>query len=237
VVQDLVTACNSGLERRDAALKALQDAFCTVLNQQQAAAIGSFQHQLQDQRQQYLVTMQYNYQRFVEYLTAQHGVIGNISSHQAVLDRMQAVLLQLLTKQPMLTDESQSLGHSTPRLVAAAAPPTFTANLRAQEDPAIAFRTLLASSPSFGVTGTSQPPPSVAALEEQGPRGVGARRQILGATGGFSATNSSVAAGGPEFGVTLPHSAEVHQSVDQHELAQFRAWRAAQLKAAEQAGK
>jgi len=190
--------------------------------------------------------MQYNYQRFVEYLTAQHGVIGNISSHQAVLDRMQAVLLQLLTKQPMLTDESQSLGHTTQRLVAAAAPPTFTANLRAQEDPEMAWRTLLASSPSFGVTGTSQTPPSVAALDEQVPRGVvGARRQILGATGGFSATNSSVAAGGPVFGVTLPHSAEVNQSVnrevlqsvDVHELAQFRAWQAAQLKAAEQAGK
>jgi len=97
----------------------------------------------------------------------------------------------------MLTDESQSLGHTTQRLV-------------------------------------------------EVPRGVvGARRQILGATGGFSATNSSVAAGGPVFGVTLPHGAEVHQSVnrevhqseDEIEYAQFRSWKAAQLKAAEQAGK
>ena len=133
-LQQLTTEFTSGQERRDVALRASQESFGTFLQQQQSVSHGFFRQHLQDQGQQFLVTQQHNLEKFVSYLQLHNGVVSDITTHQAVLDNMQKVLISLLTKQPALTDESPGAGVLSRRLASTAAAPTFTSQLRQPAD-------------------------------------------------------------------------------------------------------
>jgi hypothetical protein len=215
-VQQLVTEFHSGHERRDAALRALQDAFQTVLSEQQYSSHEVFQQSLQDQQQCYLVTMQHNLDKFVAYLKSQHGAIGDITSHQAVLDNMQKVLLQFLTQQPMLTNESPSFAQSTRRLTAAAAP-TFSGTVRSANESENDFLASLASSPTFATTESSASPSAPSSSGDQGQRGV--RRQILASSG------AAASAGGPST-ASARATTEGRQTISPSDFAELAAWRA-----------
>jgi DTW domain-containing protein YfiP len=211
-VQQLMTEFHSGHERRDAALRALQDAFQTVLSEQQYSSHEVFQQSLQDQQQYYLVTMQHNLDKFVAYLKSQHGAIGDITSHQAVLDNMQKVLLQFLTQQPMLT----SFAQSTRRLTAAAAP-TFSGSVRSANESEHDFLASLASSPTFATTESSASPSAPSSSGDQGQRGV--RRQLLASSG------AAASAGGPST-ASARATTEGRQTISPSDFAELAAWRA-----------
>ena len=128
---------------------------------------------------------------------------------------MQKVLLQFLTQQPMLTNESPSFAQSTRRLTAAAAP-TFSGTVRSANESEHDFLASLASSPTFARTESSASPSAPSSSGDQGQRVV--RRELLASSG------AAASAGGPSTA-----SARVTtegQNIAPSDFVEFSAWMA-----------
>jgi hypothetical protein len=204
-------------------LRASQESFGTFLQQQQSLSHGFFRQHLQDQGQQFLVTQQHNLEKFVSYLQLHNGVVSDITTHQAVLDNMQKVLISLLTKQPALTDENPGAGVLSRRLASTAAAPTFTSQLRQPADTEDNLRAaLLRSSPSFPDSGSSSAF-SVPGNSISTPAGQtqGARRQLMSDPG------AAASAAGGALNPELPVSG-APALLNPEDMAAYLSWRATQ---------